>query len=47
VIGKLIEDLNNVEEDPLTGEALERVFHVRGINMRHIGRICTVVCDKS
>ena len=41
VIGKLLDDFNNVEVDPLNGEQLKRVMHSCGINMRYIGRLCT------
>jgi hypothetical protein len=47
IIEKLIEDLNNVEEDPLSSEALETMLHTRGIGMRHLGRICTNVSEPS
>lgn len=43
VIGKLVEELNNVEQDPLSGDQLETLMHQRGINMRILGRICTIV----
>jgi hypothetical protein len=41
VIGKLLDDFNNIEIDPLNGEQLSRAMHSRGINLRYIGRICT------
>ena len=43
VIGKLIDDFNNLDADPLNGEQLTRVLHSRGINLRYIGRLCTQV----
>jgi protein TIF31 len=43
VIGKLIDDFNSVEVDPLNGEQMSRIMHARGINLRYIGRLCTSV----
>lgn len=45
MLQKLIEDLDNVEEDPLSAGHLERLMHARGISMRHLGKICTQVSD--
>ena len=41
VIGKLVDEFNSVEVDPLNGEQLTRIMHARGINIRYIGRLCT------
>ena len=37
----VVDDLNDVDVDPLAIGALERFLHSRGVNMRHIGAICT------
>ena len=41
-ITNLIDDLNNVDEDPLSPEELKELMHQRGIPLRHLGKICTV-----
>jgi hypothetical protein len=41
VIGRLINEFNSVEVDPLNGEQLTRIMHARGINISYIGRLCT------
>ena len=41
MIGKLVDEFNSVEVDPLNGEQLTRIMHNRGINIRYIGRLCT------
>ena len=38
---KVIEDLNNVDEDPLTPGDLKSLLHRRGICIRHLGILCT------
>lgn len=43
---KLVEDLNNVDEEALSSEQLERVMHERGLPMRHLGKLCTSVSAK-
>ena len=47
IIEKLVEDLNNVDEDPLTSESLEKLLHSRGICIRYLGKICTNVTNTS
>ena len=47
VLRKLLEDFNNVEEDPLSGDQLALCLHKRGINLRQLGRICTSVSRSS
>lgn len=37
----MINDLNNVDEDPLSSEELKKVLHSRGIPLRYLGKICT------
>ena len=41
-ITNLLDDLNNVDEDPLSPEELKELMHQRGIPLRHLGKICTV-----
>mmetsp|Transcript_10433 Transcript_10433/g.10476 ORF Transcript_10433/g.10476 Transcript_10433/m.10476 type:complete len:190 (-) Transcript_10433:1090-1659(-) len=41
IVERMLEDLNNVEEDPLTSDQLEVLFHSRGVSMRHLGKLCT------
>jgi len=37
----LINDLNNVDEDPLNSDELKQVMHSRGLPLRLLGKICT------
>ena len=38
---ELIDDLNNIDEDPLNARELKTTLHKRGIPMRYLGKICT------
>jgi len=40
-VPQLIIDLNNIEEDPLSPEALKLLIHRRGVCVRHLGIICS------
>lgn len=37
----LINDLNNVDEDPLNSRELKKLMHEKGLPMRYLGKICT------
>ena len=37
----LVDDLNNVIEDPLNPDDLRDVMHQRGVPLRLLGKICT------
>ena len=39
LIPKLIKDLNDIDEDPLCARDLAKLFHSRGLCMRHIGKV--------
>ena len=45
-VPQLITDLNNIDEDPLSSEALKSLIHRRGICVRHLGIICSQVSLK-
>lgn len=36
-----MEELNQVEVDPLNGNMFEQEMHARGISMRYLGKVCT------
>ena len=39
---EVINDLNNVDEDPMNSFELKKLLHSRGIPLRYLGKICTV-----
>lgn len=41
MIGALIADLNELEEDPQSAHELKTMLHERGIPMRYLGKLCT------
>ncbi len=40
IIPQIVKELNEIEEDPLSGKDLLELFHSRGLNMRHLGKVC-------
>jgi hypothetical protein len=38
---ELINDLNQIDEDPLNSRELKSLMHSRGLPLRYLGKICT------
>ena len=36
-----MKELNEIDEDPLSAKDLSDLFHSRGLNMRHLGKVCS------
>ena len=41
ILPQLVQDLNQIEEDPLSTKDLIDLMHSRGVCMRHIGKLCS------
>lgn len=42
VIPKFIQDLCMLEVAPMDGQTLTEALHARGINVRYIGKVCSI-----